>query len=86
MKQENVRRHINQTLFALGGTIGLFTGMSILSVIEAVFWMFRLIGGTSLEEDETGNNEKGRERKRSGCGKSKMVSEHQIAIEMKISG
>ena len=28
----------------LGGTLGLFTGMSILSMIEAIFWLFKLFG------------------------------------------
>ena len=30
-------------LAALGGTLGLFTGMSILSMVEMVFWMFKLL-------------------------------------------
>ena len=34
----------NQLVPFLGGTLGLFTGMSILSMIEAVFWLFKLFG------------------------------------------
>ena len=28
----------------LGGTLGLFTGISILSMMEVVFWIFRYFG------------------------------------------
>ncbi|TRY68635.1 hypothetical protein TCAL_08884 [Tigriopus californicus] len=35
-----------------GGTVGLFTGMSILSVIEMIFWLMRLISGSKVDEVE----------------------------------
>ena len=34
--------HLPYTIF-LGGTLGLFTGMSIMSMIEIVFWAFKYI-------------------------------------------
>ena len=29
--------------FSLGGTLGLFTGMSFISVIEMVYWIFKTL-------------------------------------------
>ena len=33
----------------LGGTLGLFTGMSIMSMIEAIFWLFKFINKISTQ-------------------------------------
>lgn len=33
----------NATIFSTGGTLGLFTGMSILSMVEAAFWAAKTI-------------------------------------------
>ena len=30
-------------LFLLGGTIGLFCGLSLISVIEVIFWVYKTI-------------------------------------------
>ena len=30
--------------YLTGGTLGLFTGMSLLSMIEVVFWMLKITG------------------------------------------
>ena len=37
--------------------VGLFTGMSILSVVELIFWAFRLLAGTKVEDDAPASNE-----------------------------
>jgi hypothetical protein len=34
---------VNFVIFFSGGTIGLFTGMSLLSLVEAMFWMSNLV-------------------------------------------
>ena len=35
--------HLNFLHFVVGGNLGLFTGMSILSMCEIVFWIARII-------------------------------------------
>ena len=34
-------KHSEHRLSNLGGTLGLFTGISIISMVEAVFWLYR---------------------------------------------
>ena len=36
----------------LGGTLGLFTGMSIMSMLELVFWIARLLFGLTRHRDK----------------------------------
>ena len=36
-------KNVSDKISVLGGTIGLFTGMSILSGFEVVFWMAALV-------------------------------------------
>ena len=46
----------------IGGTLGLFTGMSLLSFIEVGFWLFRifykLVFGANNEAKETSNSQR----------------------------
>ena len=41
----------NATVFS-GGTIGLFTGMSILSIFEVFFWIIRILAGTKVTNED----------------------------------
>ena len=45
-----------KSLFILGGNLGLFTGMSILSMCEIVFWIVRILA--RLANKMTMNNRK----------------------------
>ena len=38
----------------LGGTLGLFTGISILSMMEVVFWIFRYFGKNTINSCKMG--------------------------------
>ncbi len=31
------------TLYDVGGTIGLFTGLSLISLVEAIYWIYRTV-------------------------------------------
>ena len=49
----------NQSYFQ-GGTIGLFTGLSIISIVEASFWLFRtLVTATVRGKVKEETNEEG---------------------------
>ena len=39
-------------IFVVGGTIGLFTGMSILSFVELIFWIVRYLTKFQIEKPE----------------------------------
>ena len=61
-----IRTHI--ILFPIGGTIGLFTGMSILSWFEVVYW----IGMAAFAWWNAGQPTKREKRKSSSGNRSKM--------------
>ena len=41
----------------LGGNLGLFTGMSVLSLFELIFWAARFIFGGGNVKEEPGNKD-----------------------------
>ncbi len=43
--KRNLRVTFADQVASLGGTVGLFTGMSILSFCEILFWLFKLVFG-----------------------------------------
>ena len=58
-----VLKHINSQFcqYLIGGTLGLFTGMSFLSMIEILFWAFHIFSSTkkcTKEVADNGENQK----------------------------
>ena len=52
--EANARFTLMDQIGLLGGTIGLFTGLSLVSLVEAAFWIYRLAKGLvklSIAED-----------------------------------
>eukprot|EP00095_Tigriopus_kingsejongensis_P009175 maker-scaffold145_size311916-snap-gene-1.10 protein:Tk09175 transcript:maker-scaffold145_size311916-snap-gene-1.10-mRNA-1 annotation:"GE16304" len=47
--KRDIRVTVADMISTFGGTIGLFTGMSILSVIEAIFWLGRVVTGARVQ-------------------------------------
>ena len=43
-KSSVIRNHLNESKMSsfLGGTLGLFTGLSIISMVEAAFWVYKV--------------------------------------------
>ncbi len=39
----------------LGGVVGLFTGMSMLSVMEMLFWLCRIMGSSCIPANRNGD-------------------------------
>ena len=48
----------------LGGNLGLFTGMSVLSLFELIFWAARFIFGRGNVKEEPGNKDTERQPKK----------------------
>ena len=45
------------SFIVLGGNLGLFTGMSILSIVEIGFWISRMLFGTRKKNRTMNGNE-----------------------------
>ena len=50
--KRDVRVSFADTLSNFGGTLGLFTGMSLVSMVEALFWILRLVGCIRKRKDK----------------------------------
>ena len=42
---KHISTDFNDNTLILGGNVGLFTGMSILSMFELIFWIARFVSG-----------------------------------------
>ena len=75
--EANARFTLMDQIGLLGGTIGLFTGLSLVSLVEAAFWIYRLARGLIVKLAVAGKAKERSENEHNGNGEEKDKGENE---------